>query len=537
MAWNKSAAQLRPRRILPISGRAYIDAVACEESLGDFMRYGWHGARELMVFQSNWHIDCICDYLTAAIDWQIKGPLIFTMPPRHMKSIGINVFLPPWTWAQELPEATRRRGVRIKEGSWRGPGTRFAFIAYAQHLSNTHARQCRSLIESPWYQERWGDRFRLRDAAVEMFSNDQGGSRRALSFRGALTGFGAHIIGIDDAHNIMSDAYETERQKVLDGWDNALNSRLDDNIHGIYIVGMQRSHENDLVGHVLASEFNGVHVCLPYEYERKHPFVFIKSLDLTRQVIRKTDSSDGADVGPRLGEFWEDRRTEGDVLWPERFPKSVVEPAIKRMSAHAAAGQYQQRPTAREGGLFKRLWFDNPVKFADESRLQKVRSWDLASTEQSVSSTDPDWTVGVKMGYDPEIRVIYVLDVIRARLSPAQVETKIKTTAILDGEETSIRIPQDPGGAGKFQAAYLVGQLQGYSVSTEREDGNKEYRANPFAAQCEHGFVKLVEGAWNKAFIEELCAFPNASHDDQVDAVSAGFRALIRRPIWSVVGA
>ena len=167
------------------------------------------------------------------------------------------------------------------------------------------------------------------------------------------------------------------------------------------------------------------------------------------------------------------------MLWPERFPKSVVEPAIKRMSAHAAAGQYQQRPTAREGGLFKRLWFDNPVKFADESRLQKVRSWDLASTEQSVSSTDPDWTVGVKMGYDPEIRVIYVLDVIRARLSPAQVETKIKTTAILDGEETSIRIPQDPGGAGKFQAAYLVGQLQGYSVSTEREDGNKESRANP----------------------------------------------------------
>ena len=133
--------------------------------------------------------------------------------------------------------------------------------------------------------------------------------------------------------------------------------------------------------------------------------------------------------------------------------------------------------------------------------------------------------------------VIYVIDVIRARLSPAQVETKIKTTAILDGQETSIRIPQDPGGAGKFQAAYLVGQLQGYSVSTEREDGNKEYRANPFAAQCEHGFVKLVEGAWNKAFIEELCAFPNASHDDQVDAVSAGFRALIRRPIWSVVGA
>ncbi len=66
-------------------------------------------------------------------------------------------------------------------------------------------------------------------------------------------------------------------------------------------------------------------------------------------------------------------------------------------------------------------------------------------------------------------------------------------------------------------------------VSSEREEGNKENRADPFAAQCEHGFVKLVEGAWNQAFIEELCAFPSGAHDDQVDAASAAFRALLRQ--------
>jgi predicted phage terminase large subunit-like protein len=70
-------------------------------------------------------------------------------------------------------------------------------------------------------------------------------------------------------------------------------------------------------------------------------------------------------------------------------------------------------------------------------------------------------------------------------------------------------------------------------VSTEREQGDKEYRADPFAAQCEHGFVKLVESDWNKDFVEELCAFPKGAHDDQVDAASAAFRALMRRVTWS----
>ena len=125
-----------------------------------------------------------------------------------------------------------------------------------------------------------------------------------------------------------------------------------------------------------------------------------------------------------------------------------------------------------------------------------------------------------------------IIDVIRGRWSPAELENKIKATARWDGEETRIRIPQDPGQAGKFQAAYLAGQLRGYSVSSEREEGNKERRADPFAAQCEHRFVKLVAGDWHQAFVDELCAFPNGAHDDQVDVASAAFRALLRRVTW-----
>jgi predicted phage terminase large subunit-like protein len=159
-----------------------------------------------------------------------------------------------------------------------------------------------------------------------------------------------------------------------------------------------------------------------------------------------------------------------------------------------------------------------------------VRAWDLASSANPQS--DSDFTAGVLMGKDPATQIHYVIDVVRGRWTPAQVEQRIRSTAILDGEETTIRIPQDPGGAGKFQAAYLVSKLQGYSVAAEREERSKEFRANPFAAQCENFFVKLVEGPWNQSFVDELCAFPNGAHDDQVDAAAAAFRALQRRVFW-----
>jgi len=246
-------------------------------------------------------------------------------------------------------------------------------------------------------------------------------------------------------------------------------------------------------------------------------------------------SSNGTDGGPKIGENWHDFRKEGDVLWPSRFPKDTLTHWASSMTSHAAAGQLQQRPTAREGGLFKREWFNNPVKLVPANRLDLVRAWDLAST--SDPSNDPDYTVGLLMGRDRETTLLYIIDVIRGRFSPGQREQKIKSTAIFDGTACRIRIPQDPGGAGKFEAHHLAALLQGYRVSTEREEGTKENRADPFAAQCEHGMVKLVEGPWNQTFIEELCAFPSGAHDDQVDAASAAFRALIRQPHIYAVGA
>ena len=361
------------------------------------------------------------------------------------------------------------------------------------------------------------------------------------------------ILCLDDMHNVQADSFEADRVKVLGSWDSALPSRLRSAEHGLFILSMQRTAENDLIGHILAHEFSGIHVCLPYEFEKAHPYLFMRDLTdaqrkfcgahLDKPVIRQTDSSDGKDIGPRLGEVWEDTRQEGDVLWPEMWPKDKVAERTKTTPAHQKAGQYQQRPTAAEGSMFKREWFDTRLRvpdrdfFIEEKNLHLCRAWDLAWTEPAPGK-DPDWTVGVLMGVDAN-DIYYILDVKRFRCSPAKLVAEIQKTAESDGESCAIRIPHEPA-AGPFVSHYLAKNLAGYNVVVERERRSKAERAVPMVAAFENKFMILVEAAWNKLFIEELCAFrPDDTHknDDQVDAAAAAFRTLVNRLHWSFVGA
>lgn len=517
------------------------DALICERSLLHFAKRAWHHSGQPTQYQSNWHLDCMADHLMAIGRRELKGPgpIIFTLPPRHMKSRLANVFFPGYVWAQEVSEEDMARGIRVIPGTLLGAGAQFAYISWGQKLSNEHSTECSALIQSSWYQQRWGDRVKLVYAQIEKFTNTAGGKRQALTFSGGITGFGADYIWVDDAHDIMSKSFEADRINVIRAWDEAMQSRLNDPNTGIFVVMMQRSAPNDLIGHILAREFDGLHICLPAEFERKHPYVF---LDSRYPVPRKTDSSRGTDGGPRIGQPWRDFRTEGEPLWKTRFPKKVLEFYQRGMTSHAIAGQYQLRPTAREGGMFKLHWFDNAiVKFLPEDATKNmVRSWDLAATAEA-PGVEPDWTVGLLMARDPTTKIIYIVDIIRGRYSAGALEDIIKNTAMTDGDHVRVRVPQDPGASGKWLATNLVKLLQEAQcpVSVDREDKNKAARAEPFAGQCERGLVKLIEGPWNQGFIEELCAFTGlpGGTDDQVDAASGGYKVVAGRRPMILVGA
>ena len=172
--------------------------------------------------------------------------------------------------------------------------------------------------------------------------------------------------------------------------------------------------------------------------------------------------------------------------------------------------------------MFKRVWFE--IVDAAPAGLNYVRDWDLAGTIAK-PGTDPDWSVGLKMGRDAA-GFHYIVDVKRFRGSPHEVETAILTTAQQDGSACAVSIKQDPGQSGKAQADALTRMLAGYVVHRASETGSKETRAAPLAAQCEARNIKLVRGPWVNDFLDEIEVFPFGKHDDQADAAASAFNVL-----------
>ena len=188
---------------------------------------------------------------------------------------------------------------------------------------------------------------------------------------------------------------------------------------------------------------------------------------------------------------------------------------------------------AGAGSLFKREWFEI-VEHAP-AKLRTVRYWDRAATEPKTENPDPDWTAGVKMGVDKDGQY-YILDCVRFRTLPLAVRQNIYNIAQQDGRSVyRICLEQDPGQAGKVEVGDLIRYLKGFNVRAFAVDQNKVVRANPLSAQAEVGNVKILRGAWNRDFLDELENFPEGLHDDQVDAASGAFNELSnRKAVWDV---
>jgi predicted phage terminase large subunit-like protein len=183
-------------------------------------------------------------------------------------------------------------------------------------------------------------------------------------------------------------------------------------------------------------------------------------------------------------------------------------------------GNWKIRPAA--GLYFKREWC--ALADAAPAELDIVRYWDLAATEKT-ELNDPDWTVGIKLGRDRN-GGYWLLDVVRARPNPGDVEKLLLNTATQDGKRVTIGFGQDPGQAGKSQAQHLVRALSGFTVRPATESGDKLTRFGPFSSQCRAGNVKILRGPWNEDLFRVLEGFPELAHDDEVDACSGALEML-----------
>lgn len=326
------------------------------------------------------------------------------------------------------------------------------------------------------------------------------GGCRAVGVNGSLTGIGGDLIVIDDPIKNREEAEsQAARDNMFSWYGSTLRTRLMP--HGTLLLTMARWHEEDLTGKIEAQ------TAANPESDRWQ-FIRLPAL---------AEAPKGADPE------WRDPlgRADGDALWPEVWPKAMLEQVRASINPADWESLYQQNPTPREGGMFKiHDWRDRA--FVDRSSLRLARAWDLASTEDG-----GDWTVGALVGMSPTNEV-YILDIQRFRKNSAGVKAQVKATAHADGKYVPIRIEQERAGAGKAQVQDYVRELVGFNVRGAKPEGTKEQRAAPFAAQQQANNVYLVglPDDIRTSLINEFRTFPRGKHDDIVDAVVGAFDEL-----------
>lgn len=448
------------------------------QTLSGFVREAWHVLEPSNPYIHGWHVEAICEHLEAITRGEINR-LLINIPPGTMKSLLASVFWGAWEW-----------------GPVGRPATRIIGSSYSEDYAKRDNRRMRDLVSSDWYQALWGDQVQLVRAGEMAFSNTATGFRQGIPFSRLTGGRGDRVI-IDDPHSVDGAESESERGSTIRTFRESVPTRLNNPEKSAIVVVMQRLHEQDVSGTILALGLGYEHLMLPMEFE--------------------PDRACHTSIG-----FTDPRTYDGELLFPERFSREVVERDKVPMGSYAVAGQFQQRPAPRSGGMFQRGDFE-VVDVVPAAAKRRTRAWDFAASKAK-PGRQPDWTVGLLMAW--HAGTFYVEDMRRDRWSASEVEKNLKTTASQDGTSVTIRMPQDPGSAGKSDAETKVKMLAGYAVVVKPVTGDKATRARPASAQAEAGNVKLVRGPWVEAFLDEVCAFPNAMFDDQVDAFADALNEL-----------
>jgi predicted phage terminase large subunit-like protein len=527
---------------------AALDYLDSEQRLIDYIPLAWPVLEPGRKYIYGYAIEAICDHLEAVSRDEIKR-LVINVPPGCMKSLTTEVLWPTWEWGpQNMPYLRYVRG------------------SYSDALTMRDNLKARRLIQSPWYQGLWGDRVQLTldQNAKGKFETTQTGFMIATSVGGLGTGERGDRFVIDDPHNIKDGESVAKREEALQWFSNVVPTRVNDPAKSAIIVIMQRVHDQDVSGLILKEELGYEWLCLPMEYERvmtcytpvkRYPEQqptrvaslrrdgepvprWITPEELPAAMEESPYDHTGKPFEPKWRDLYDQdwRSTEGEWLWPERFTPYHVEEELKPQlrawgGSYAEAGQLQQRPAPREGGMFQRKDF-TIIDHVPDDIFAVVRGWDLASSKDKRSA----FTVGLKMGLCHSGMVV-VLDVYREQATPHVVDEAIKTCAQQDHPQGEQDLPQDPGQAGVHQKAHIGALLAGYGFHFSPESGSKEDRAKPLASQAEAGNLYLIRASWNDALINEYCLFPNGEWLDQVDAGSRTYMRLsMKKPVRVATG-
>ena len=209
-----------------------LDKALAERSLHEFFRQSWRVTTPGSELCDGWHLKAMAAHLQAVITGELADILIL-VPPRCGKTILTSICLPAWAW-------TRR------------PELQFLCASYGQRLSNRHSTDCRRLMQSRWYQARWGPRWQIVGDVnrITEIQNDHSGHRIATSIDGVSQGEGGDILVLDDPHSVKDVASDTKRATVHEWWSKSWSTRRN-NASARRVTIMQRLHSDDLASRII----------------------------------------------------------------------------------------------------------------------------------------------------------------------------------------------------------------------------------------------------------------------------------------------
>lgn len=485
----------------------------CERSLIQFVKEAWPVLEPRTRFIHSWHVDAICDHLEAVTAGQINR-LLINVPPGSMKSLLCSVLWQAWEWGP--------KGLT---------SYRYISTSYAESSVARDCRKLRMLIASDWYQRHW-PAVELIRAGEMSFENSLTGTRDGVAF-GSLTNKRGDRLIIDDPHSAEKAESQTDRERAVRRFREGAVNRLNDQQASAIVIIMQRLNEGDLSGEILAAGGLGyVHLCLPMEYERS----------------RHCETEIG---------FSDPRAKDGELLSPERFPQNVVDDLKRDMGVYAYAGQYQQRPAPRGGGIFPyngwEFWSKtlamkygrNENQFPDFDFIIGVVDTAFTTKEEN------DFTAMVVLGVWPDLfglSKIMLMHFWQKRLKFADAVEEITKTArklkcdrvLIENKAAGISVYQEimrltreeefalqlinPGAEDKEARANSVSHL----FREEYEDG--EAREGIVYAPCKtQDNGSLWPREWAEDLMSQMASFPKGKHDDGVDACVHGLRYLRNR--------
>jgi predicted phage terminase large subunit-like protein len=395
---------------------------------------------------------------------------IINLPPRTLKSHAASVAFPAWLLGHD-------------------PSKQIICVSYGQDLADKHARDCRTLMSSPFYRRLFpGTALSPDKQSVNEFLTTSQGFRMSTSVGGVLTGRGADVIIIDDILKPDDALSETRRRTANEWYFNTLLSRLNSKENGVIIIVMQRLHQEDLVGEVTDREHWDV-LSLPAIAEQDESYPIEGPLGIHLYV-----------------------RKAGEALHPERDSIEIYRNIREAVGEYNFQSQYQQSPASREGGVIKREW----IRYY-ETRPQKMdytlQSWDTANKGGEFN----DYSVCTTWGtFDGNF---YLLDVFRKRLNFPELKRAILDLFKKYNPEKLLIEDRGSGTSMLQELKYeYIWCLEAYNP---QQGCDKLMRLAAQSIKFENGRVYLPKQApWLDEYVQEITGFPGTKHDDQVDSTS-----------------